>query len=176
MEKLFIVRFETFVSIILAMLGFEGGEYEGFFDRFKETRLNFKAKKKVEGLTFKKQCLLRSVGIDGNIDIEPYETSGYFDVKFKKQFICMSEMAFEIPHNVMINIVRVLFVERFNIDDKKYLKISTRDDNSIIIDVDMKNMNEVTIYGQDLRIISLIDCTLSIENVGNNVLRFIMTF
>ena len=88
----------------------------------------------------------------------------------------MSEMAFEIPHNVMINIVRVLFVERFNIDDKKYLKISTRDDNSIIIDVDMKNMNEVTIYGQDLRIISLIDCTLSIENVGNNVLRFIMTF
>lgn len=176
MENLFIVRFETFVSVILAMLGFEGWEYEGFFDYFKEIRLNFKAKKYVEGLTFEKQSLLRNLGIDGYIDIKPDTLSGYFDVKFKTNFICLSEMAFEIPQKTMMDIIKILFMERFNINDEKFLKISTRSDNSIVIDVDMKNMNEVTVYGQDLRSIALIDCTLSIENIGRNILRFVMTF
>lgn len=177
MEKTFTISFETFLQIILAVLGIRA-EYEGYFDRFKCIRLNFSStKKKIENFEFSRLMQLRDWGIDGALDLDDNDLSGHLDVKFKTAINFESEMVFEIPQDILLQIVKKVVFETLNIDDEKDVMITPEHGNSIIIDVNTENRDpQVSLFNQDIRTIAMINCMLSIENVNNKVIRFIMTF
>ena len=83
-------------------------------------------------------------------------------------------MAFYVPQDILLQIIKLLAKEWFNIEEDDY-SINCRD-NSIVIDVITSKMAAVYLYNEDITTIANIGCELSIENVDGKYLRFVISF
>ena len=175
MEKYFAIKFKTFLQIILSLIGISA-EYETYFEQFKSVRLFFYSfKKEINSAIFGKFALLKDWGIDGELNFHDNEMRGFIDVNFKKKISLFDdEMAFYVPQDILLQIIKLLAKECFNIEEDDY-SINCRD-NSIVIDVITSKMAAVYLYNEDITTIANIGCELSIENVDGRYLRFVMSF
>ena len=175
MEKYFTIKFKTFLQIILSVIGISA-EYETYFEQFKSVRLFFYSfKKEINSAIFGKFALLKDWGIDGELNFHDNEMRGFIDVNFKKKISLFDdEMAFYVPQDILLQIIKLLAKEWFNIEEDDY-SINCRD-NSIVIDVITSKMAAVYLYNEDITTIANIGCELSIENVDGRYLRFVMSF
>ena len=175
MEKYFAIKFKTFLQIILSLIGISA-EYETYFEQFKSVRLFFYSfKKEINSAIFGKFALLKEWGIDGELNFHDNEMRGFIDVNFKKKISLFDdEMAFYVPQDILLQIIKLLAKEWFNIEEDDY-SINCRD-NSIVIDVITSKMAAVYLYNEDITTIANIGCELSIENVDGRYLRFVMSF
>ena len=175
MEKYFAIKFKTFLQIILSVIGISA-EYETYFEQFKSVRLFFYSfKKEINSAIFGKFALLKDWGIDGELNFHDNEMRGFIDVDFKKKSSLFDdEMAFYVPQDILLQIIKLLAKEWFNIEEDDY-SINCRD-NSIVIDVITSKMAAVYLYNEDIMTIANIGCELSIENVDGRYLRFVMSF
>ena len=175
MEKYFTIKFKTFLQIILSVIGISA-EYETYFEQFKSVRLFFYSfKKEINSAIFGKFALLKEWGIDGELNFHDNEMRGFIDVNFKKKISLFDdEMAFYVPQDILLQIIKLLAKEWFNIEEDDY-SINCRD-NSIVIDVITSKMAAVYLYNEDITTIANIGCELSIENVDGRYLRFVMSF
>ena len=175
MEKYFTIKFKTFLQIILSVIGISA-EYETYFEQFKSVRLFFYSfKKEINSAIFGKFALLKDWGIDGELNFHDNEMRGFIDVDFKKKISLFDdEMAFYVPQDILLQIIKLLAKEWFNIEEDDY-SINCRD-NSIVIDVITSKMAAVYLYNEDITTIANIGCELSIENVDGKILRFVMSF
>ena len=175
MEKYFAIKFKTFLQIILSVIGISA-EYETYFEQFKSVRLFFYSfKKEINSAIFGKFALLKDWGIDGELNFHDNEMRGFIDVNFKKKISLFDdEMAFYVPQDILLQIIKLLAKECFNIEEDDY-SINCRD-NSIVIDVITSKMAAVYLYNEDITTIANIGCELSIENVDGKILRFVMSF
>ena len=175
MEKYFTIKFKTFLQIILSVIGISA-EYETYFEQFKSVRLLFYSfKKEINSAIFGKFALLKEWGIDGELNFHDNEMRGFIDVNFKKKISLFDdEMAFYVPQDILLQIIKLLAKEWFNIEEDDY-SINCRD-NSIVIDVITSKMAAVYLYNEDITTIANIGCELSIENVDGRYLRFVMSF
>ena len=175
MEKYFAIKFKTFLQIILSLIGISA-EYETYFEQAKSVRLFFYSfKKEINSAIFGKFALLKDWGIDGELNFHDNEMRGFIDVDFKKKISLFDdEMAFYVPQDILLQIIKLLAKEWFNIEEDDY-SINCRD-NSIVIDVITSKMAAVYLYNEDITTIANIGCELSIENVDGKILRFVMSF
>ena len=175
MEKYFAIKFKTFLQIILSVIGISA-EYETYFEQFKSVRLLFYSfKKEINSAIFGKFALLKEWGIDGELNFHDNEMRGFIDVNFKKKISLFDdEMAFYVPQDILLQIIKLLAKEWFNIEEDDY-SINCRD-NSIVIDVITSKMAAVYLYNEDITTIANIGCELSIENVDGKYLRFVISF
>lgn len=175
MEKYFTIKFKTFLQIILSVIGISA-EYETYFEQFKSVRLLFYSfKKEINSAIFGKFALLKEWGIDGELNFHDNEMRGFIDVNFKKKISLFDdEMAFYVPQDILLQIIKLLAKEWFNIEEDDY-SINCRD-NSIVIDVITSKMAAVYLYNEDITTIANIGCELSIENVDGKYLRFVISF
>ena len=175
MEKYFAIKFKTFLQIILSLIGISA-EYETYFEQFKSVRLFFYSfKKEINSAIFGKFALLKDWGIDGELNFHDNEMRGFIDVDFKKKISLFDdEMAFYVPQDILLQIIKLLAKECFNIEEDDF-SITCRD-NSIVIDVITSKMAAVYLYNEDITTIANIGCELSIENVDGKILRFVMSF
>ena len=175
MEKYFTIKFKTFLQIILSVIGISA-EYETYFEQFKSVRLFFYSfKKEINSAIFGKFALLKEWGIDGELNFHDNEMRGFIDVDFKKKISLFDdEMAFYVPQDILLQIIKLLAKEWFNIEEDDY-SINCRD-NSIVIDVITSKMAAVYLFNEDITTIANIGCELSIENVDGRYLRFVMSF
>ena len=175
MEKYFTIKFKTFLQIILSLIGISA-EYETYFEQFKSVRLLFYSfKKEINSAIFGKFALLKDWGIDGELNFHDNEMRGFIDVNFKKKISLFDdEMAFYVPQDILLQIIKLLAKEWFNIEEDDF-SITCRD-NSIVIDVITSKMAAVYLYNEDITTIANIGCELSIENVDGKILRFVMSF
>ena len=175
MEKYFAIKFKTFLQIILSLIGISA-EYETYFEQFKSVRLFFYSfKKEINSAIFGKFALLKDWGIDGELNFHDNEMRGFIDVAFKKKISLFDdEMAFYVPQDILLQIIKLLAKECLNIE-KDDFTITCRD-NSIVIDVITSKMAAVYLYNEDITTIANIGCELSIENVDGKILRFVMSF
>ena len=177
MEKYFAIKFKTFLQIILSLIGISA-EYETYFEQFKSVRLFFYSfKKEINSAIFGKFALLKDWGIDGELNFHDNEMRGFIDVNFKKKISLFDdEMAFYVPQDILLQIIKLLAKECFNIqEDDDDFTITCRD-NSIVIDVITSKMAAVYLYNEDITTIANIGCELSIENVDGRYLRFVISF
>ena len=175
MEKYFAIKFKTFLQIILSLIGISA-EYETYFEQFKSVQLFFYSfKKEINSAIFSKFALLKAWGIDGELNFHDNEMRGFIDVNLKKKSSLFDdEMAFYVPQDILLQIIKLLVKECFNIMDDDFT-ITCRD-NSIVIDVITSKMAAVYLYNEDITTIANIGCELSIENVDGRYLRFVMSF
>ena len=175
MEKYFTIKFKTFLQIILSIIGISA-EYENYFEQFKSVRsLFYSFKKEINSAIFGKFALLKEWGIDGELNFHDNEMRGFIDVNFKKKISLFDdEMAFYVPQDILLQIIKLLAKEWFNIEEDDY-SINCRD-NSIVIDVITSKMAAVYLYNEDITTIANIGCELSIENVDGKYLRFVISF
>ena len=175
MEKYFTIKFKTFLQIILSVIGISA-EYETYFEQAKSVRLFFYSlKKEINSAIFGKFALLKDWGIDGELNFHDNEMRGFIDVNFKKKISLFDdEMAFYVPQDILLQIIKLLAKEWFNIEEDDY-SINCRD-NSIVIDVITSKMAAVYLYNEDITTIANIGCELSIENVDGKYLRFVISF
>ena len=175
MEKYFAIKFKTFLQIILSLIGISA-EYETYFEQFKSVRLFFYSfKKEINSAIFGKFALLKDWGIDGELNFHDNEMRGFIDVNFKKKISLFDdEMAFYVPQDILLQVIKLLAKECLNIE-KDDFSITCRD-NSIVIDVITSKMAAVYLYNEDITTIANIGCELSIENVDGKILRFVMSF
>ena len=175
MEKYFTIKFKTFLQIILSVIGISA-EYETYFEQFKSVRLFFYSfKKEINSAIFGKFALLKDWGIDGELNFHDNEMRGFIDVNLKKKISLFDdEMAFYVPQDILLQIIKLLAKECFNIEEDDF-SITCRD-NSIVIDVITSKMAAVYLYNEDITTIANIGCELSIENVDGKILRFVMSF
>ena len=132
-------------------------------------------KKEINSAIFGKFALLKAWGIDGELNFHDNEMRGFIDVNFKKKSSLFDdEMAFYVPQDILLQIIKLLAKECFNIEEDDY-SINCRD-NSIVIDVITSKMAAVYLYNEDITTIANIGCELSIENVDGRYLRFVMSF
>ena len=176
MEKYFTIKFKTFLQIILSVIGISA-EYETYFEQFKSVRLFFYSfKKEINSAIFGKFALLKDWGIDGELNFHDNEMRGFIDVNFKKKISLFDdEMAFYVPQEILLQIIKLLVKECFNIEDDDDFSITCRD-NSIVIDVNTSKMAAVYLFNEDMTTIANICSELSIENVDGRYLRFVMSF
>ena len=175
MEKYFAIKFKTFLQIILSLIGISA-EYETYFEQFKSVRLFFYSfKKEINSAIFGKFALLKEWGIDGELNFHDNEMRGFIDVNLKKKISLFDdEMAFYVPQDILLQIIKLLTKECFNIEEDDF-SITCRD-NSIVIDVITSKMAAVYLYNEDITTIANIGCELSIENVDGKYLRFVLSF
>lgn len=175
MEKYFAIKFKTFLQIIQSLIGISA-EYETYFEQFKSVRLFFYSfKKEINSAIFGKFALLKDWGINGELNFHDNEMRGFIDVDFKKKISLFDdEMAFYVPQDILLQIIKLLAKECFNIEEDDF-SITCRD-NSIVIDVITSKMAAVYLYNEDITTIANIGCELSIENVDGRYLRFVMSF
>ena len=175
MKKYFTIKFKTFLQIILSVIGISA-EYETYFEQFKSVRLLFYSfKKEINSAIFGKFALLKEWGIDGELNFHDNEMRGFIDVNFKMKISLFDdEMALYVPQDILLQIIKLLAKEWFNIEEDDY-SINCRD-NSIVIDVITSKMAAVYLYNEDITTIANIGCELSIENVDGKYLRFVLSF
>ena len=175
MKKYFTIKFKTFLQIILSVIGISA-EYETYFEQFKSVRLFFYSfKKEINSAIFGKFALLKDWGINGELNFHDNEMRGFIDVNLKKKISLFDdEMAFYVPQDILLQIIKLLAKECFNIEEDDF-SITCRD-NSIVIDVITSKMAAVYLYNEDITTIANIGCELSIENVDGRYLRFVMSF
>ena len=175
MKKYILVSTDKFCQFILAILGVEG-EYDGFINDGKLKQLCYIIKKDFDRIDFRKFAELRELGIDGEIGKDNDELSGFFDVRFNCQENFLGQTLLEVPEEMIISLVKILVSEYFVLQADDIVDVRVKDHDSVIIDIKADVNNGVSLLDDDLRIIAMIGCYLSINVVASKMLRIKLTF
>ena len=175
MKKYILVSTDKFCQFILAILGVEG-EYDGFINDGKLKQLCYIIKKDFARIDLRKLAELRDLGIEGEIGKDNDELSGFIDVRFNCQENFLGQTLLEVPEEIIIALVRMLVIERFVLQTDDILDVRIKDNDSVIIDIKSDVNNGVSLLDDDLRIIAMIGCFLSINIVASKMLRITLSF
>ena len=176
MKKYILVSTEKFCNLILAVLGVEG-ENDGFIKENKAIKLCYIIKKDFDRIDFRKFAELRDLGIEeGEIGKNNDELSGFIDVRLNCQKDFLGQTLFEVPEKMIISLVRMLVIEHFVFQADDIVDVRVKDHDSVIIDIKADVNNGVSLLDDDLRIIAMIGCFLSINVVASKMLRITLSF
>ena len=175
MKKYILVSTDKFCNLILAVLGVEG-ENDGFIKENKAIKLCYIIKKDFDRIDFRKFAELRDLGIDGEIGKDNDELSGFIDVRLNCQNNFLGQTLLEVPEEMIISLVNILVSEYFVLQADDIVDVRVKDHDSVIIDIKADVNNGVSLLDDDLRIIAMIGCFLSINIVASKMLRITLSF
>ena len=176
MKKFTLISTDKFCHLILAVLGVEG-EYDGFINDGKLKKLCYIIKKDFDRIDFRKFAELRDLGIEeGEIGKDNDELSGFIDVRLNCQENFLGQTLLQVPEEMIISLVQMLVSERFVFQADDIVDVRVKDHDSVIIDIKADVNNGVSLLDDDLRIIAMIGCFLSINVVASKMLRITLSF
>ena len=176
MKKYTLISTDKFCHLILAVLGVEG-EYDGFINDGKLKKLCYIIKKDFNRIDFRKFAELRDIGIEeGEIGKNNDELSGFIDVRLNCQENFLGQPLLEVPEEMIISLVKMLVSERFVLQADDIVDVRVKDHDTVIIDIKADVNNGVSLLDDDLRIIAMIGCFLSINVVASKMLRITLSF
>ena len=176
MKKFTLISTDEFCHLILAVLGVEG-EYDGFINDGKLKKLCYIIKKDFDRIDFRKFSELRDLGIEeGEIGKDNDELSGFIDVRFNCLENFLGQPLLEVPEEMIISLVKMLVSERFVLQTDDIVDVRVKDHDTVIIDIKADVNNGVSLLDDDLRIIAMIGCFLSINVVASKMLRITLSF
>ena len=176
MKKYILVSTDKFCNLILAVLGVEG-ENDGFIKENKTIKLCYIIKKDFDRIDFRKFAELRDLGIEeGEIGKNNDELSGFIDVRLNCQENFLGQTLLQVPEEMIISLVKMLVSERFVLQTDDIVDVRVKDHDSVIIDIKADVNNGVSLLDDDLRIIAMIGCFLSINVVASKMLRITLSF
>ena len=176
MKKYILVSTDKFCQFILAILGVEG-ENDGFINDGKLKKLCYIIKKDFDRIDFRKFAELRDLGIEeGEIGKNNDELSGFIDVRLNCQENFLGQTLLQVPEEMIISLVKMLVSERFVLQTDDIVDVRVKDHDSVIIDIKADVNNGVSLLDDDLRIIAMIGCFLSINIVASKMLRITLSF
>ena len=176
MKKYILVSTDKFCQFILAILGVEG-ENDGFINDGKLKKLCYIIKKDFDRIDFRKFAELRDLGIEeGEIGKNNDELSGFIDVRLNCQKDFLGQTLLEVPEEMIISLVKILVSEYFVLQADDIVDVRVKDHDSVIIDIKADVNNGVSLLDDDLRIIAMIGCFLSINVVASKMLRITLSF
>ena len=176
MKKFTLISTDEFCHLILAVLGVEG-EYDGFINDGKLKKLCYIIKKDFDRIDFRKFSELRDLGIEeGEIGKDNDELSGFIDVRLNCQENFLGQTLLQVPEEMIISLVQMLISERFVFQADDIVDVRVKDHDTVIIDIKADVNNGVSLLDDDLRIIAMIGCFLSINVVASKMLRITLSF
>ena len=175
MKKFTLISTDKFCHLILAVLGVEG-ENDGFINDGKLKKLCYIIKKDFDRIDFRKFAELRDLNIEGEIGKDNDELSGFIDVRFNCQENFLGQPLLEVPEEMIIALVRILVIERFVLQTDDIVDVRIKDNDSVIVDIKADVNNGVSLLDEDLRIIAMIGCFLSVNVVASKMLRIKLSF
>ena len=176
MKKFTLISTDEFCHLILAVLGVEG-EYDGFINDGKLKKLCYIIKKDFDRIDFRKFAELRDLGIEeGEIGKDNDELSGFIDVRLNCQENFLGQTLLQVPEEMIISLVQMLISERFVFQADDIVDVRVKDHDTVIIDIKADVNNGVSLLDDDLRIIAMIGCFLSINVVASKMLRITLSF
>ena len=176
MKKYILVSTDKFCNLILAVLGVEG-ENDGFIKENKTIKLCYIIKKDLDRIDFRKFAELRDLGIEeGEIGKNNDELSGFIDVRLNCQKDFLGQTLLEVPEEMIISLVKILVSEYFVLQADDIVDVRVKDHDTVIIDIKADVNNGVSLLDDDLRIIAMIGCFLSINVVASKMLRITLSF
>ena len=176
MKKFTLISTDEFCHLILAVLGVEG-EYDGFINDGKLKKLCYIIKKDFDRIDFRKFAELRDLGIEeGEIGKDNDELSGFIDVRLNCQENFLGQTLLQVPEEMIISLVKMLVSERFVLQTDDIVDVRVKDHDTVIIDIKADVNNGVSLLDDDLRIIAMIGCFLSIYIVASKMLRITLSF
>ena len=176
MKKYILVSTDKFCQFILAILGVEG-EYDGFINDGKLKKLCYIIKKDFDRIDFRKFAELRDLGIEeGEIGKNNDELSGFIDVRLNCQENFLGQTLLQVPEEMIISLVKILVSERFVLQTDDIVDVRVKAHDTVIIDIKADVNNGVSLLDDDLRIIAMIGCFLSINIVASKMLRITLSF
>ena len=176
MKKFTLISTDKFCHLILAVLGVEG-EYDGFINDGKLKKLCYIIKKDFDRIDFRKFAELRDLGIEeGEIGKNNDELSGFIDVRLNCQENFLGQTLLQVPEEMIISLVKMLVSERFVLQTDDIVDVRVKDHDTVIIDIKADVNNGVSLLDDDLRIIAMIGCFLSINIVASKMLRITLSF
>ena len=175
MKKYILISTDKLCNLFLAVLGVEG-EYDGFINDGKLKQLCYIIKKDFDRIDFRKFAELRALDIDGEIGKDNDELSGFIDIRLNCQDNFLGQPLLEVPEEMIISLVRMLAIERFVLQADDIVDVRVKDHDSVIIDIKADVNNGVSLLDDDLRIIAMIGCFLSINVVASKMLRITLSF
>ena len=92
----------------------------------------------------------------------------------KKDFL--GQTLLEVPEEMIISLVKILVSEYFVLQADDIVDVRVKDHDSVIIDIKADVNNGVSLLDDDLRIIAMIGCFLSINVVASKMLRITLSF
>ena len=175
MNKITLISTEKFCNLILALLGVDG-EYDGFINEGKLKRLCFIVKKNFQRIDFSKFAGLHDFGIEGEFGKDDDELSGFIDIRLNSQENFLGETLFEVPEDIIIELVKMLVSERFVTQTDNIVGVKVMDADSVVIDLKSDSSTGISLLDDDLRIIAMIGCFVNVYVLGNKMLRIKLTF
>ena len=176
MNKFTLISTDKFCHLILAVLGVEG-EYDGFINDGKLKTLCYIIQKDFDRIDFRKFAELRDLGIEeGEIGKNNDELSGFIDVRLNCQENFLGQTLLQVPEEMIISLVKMLVSERFVLQTDDIVDVRVKDHDTVIIDSKADVNNGVSLLDDDLRIIAMIGCFLSINIVASKMLRITLSF
>ena len=176
MKKYILISTDKLCNLFLAVLGVEG-EYDGFIKENKTIKLCYIIKKDFDRIDFRKFAELRDLGIEeGEIGKNNDELSGFIDVRLNCQKDFLGQTLLEVPEEMIISLVKMLVSERFVLQTDDIVDVRVKDHDTVIIDIKADVNNGVSLLDDDLRIIAMIGCFLSINVVASKMLRIKLSF
>lgn len=176
MKKYILISTDKLCNLFLAVLGVEG-EYDGFIKENKTIKLCYIIKKDFDRIDFRKFAELRDLGIEeGEIGKNNDELSGFIDVRLNCQKDFLGQTLLEVPEEMIISLVKMLVSERFVLQTDDIVDVRVKDHDTVIIDIKADVNNGVSLLDDDLRIIAMIGCFLSINVVASKMLRITLSF
>ena len=176
MKKYILISTDKLCNLFLAVLGVEG-EYDGFIKENKTIKLCYIIKKDFDRIDFRKFAELRDLGIEeGEIGKNNDELSGFIDVRLNCQENFLGQTLLQVPEEMIISLVKILVSERFVLQTDDIVDVRVKDHDTVIIDIKADVNNGVSLLDDDLRIIAMIGCFLSINIVASKMLRITLSF
>ena len=176
MKKYILVSTDKFCNLILAVLGVEG-ENDGFIKENKAIKLCYIIKKDFDRIDFRKFAELRDLGIEeGENGKNKDEISGLIDARLNCQKDFLGQTLLEVPEEMIISLVKILVSEYFVLQADDIVDVRVKDHDTVIIDIKADVNNGVSLLDDDLRIIAMIGCFLSINVVASKMLRITLSF
>ena len=175
-EKDFIISFKSMASVLMAVLDISGS-YTGFYDQFSKVRINFCSKREINNLCSSIVTFLKDLNIDIELSVRESEVTGAFEVHFPREAVDSElEMKFRIPENILISLLKKLFVDLFNLAKEESITITAADINSVYIDISIDEEEQITFFTEDLTQLAMCLQTFTILRSEDNKFKFMVTF
>lgn len=175
-KNFFMISFRALASVLMAVLNISG-IYEGFYDQFSKIRLNFTSMREINNLNSRIIAFLKEHGIELQLSIRESGVTGYFDVQFPREAVDSElEMKFKIPDKVIISLLKKLFVDILNLSSDDSITISVADNNSVFVDISANKEEQITLFSEDFRYLSMSLQTFCILRSEDDKFKFLITF
>ena len=85
-------------------------------------------------------------------------------------------MKFKIPDKVIISLLKKLFVDILNLSSDDSITISVADNNSVFVDISANKEEQITLFSEDFRYLSMSLQTFCILRSEDDKFKFLITF